>query len=512
MKLINKKLQFFLKILCLISGIILNVSLSLTADNQIEQPQSLRTSILNTNKLHRNINKNSPKSSLKRINTDLLVNTLDSQTSQYRRQNMPLQFKCTYLIIDKNVLGKSENSNYFYRIFQIETGRVDLNLNYFKTYTDNCFDEKIIENLETLAGNRSTLFGVDLSSNGMDDTKFEMILNTNPLFKYRSNLIRFLNLSDNSLSRMSSSKSKNDLVDEFAFLNELNVKISDAWYLLSRFSQLETLILDGNVDLQMFDLGILSFLMKKLKVFSLNRCNLNKYNLNETKDQRAIGEAKFFYMGLSRNKLGEMETSDLTRLIEVLVPSVVENLDFSSNKFTKLELSFGKRSLTRLNFEKNLIGSFNVNEFLEINSNMVKFFELNLRNNFIRNLNVDNFRIKKNSKATRISIKLKHNPLLCDCNSMWLFEEMKKYKLYRSKTNLRKFTQTLNSKVENTNENESNIKLIFKREIEEISSHHNLNDPNFDEYMQRQKRIKFQQEFDQTDQTWVKKRIFQLIV
>ena len=88
MKLINKKLQFFLKILCFISGVISNVSLSLTPENQI---------ILNTNKLHRNINKNSPKSSLKRIDaaakSDLLVNTLDIQTSQYRRQNMPLQFK-----------------------------------------------------------------------------------------------------------------------------------------------------------------------------------------------------------------------------------------------------------------------------------------------------------------------------------------------------------------------------------------------------------------------------------
>ena len=213
----------------------------------------------------------------------------DLKASQYRRQRLPL--KCTYLIIDKSVLGNykgSESSNYFYRIFHIHTGRIDLNLNYFKTYTDNCHDDKIIEHLEKLAGNRSTLFGVDMSLNRMDDARFESVLTTNPLFKYRSHLVKYLNLSDNNLSRMSSSKSS-DPVDEFAFLNEVNAKVSDPWYLLSRFSHLEALVLDGNGQIQMSEPRIYSFLMKKLKVFGLSRCNLNPNfvlaSSNETKLQ-----------------------------------------------------------------------------------------------------------------------------------------------------------------------------------------------------------------------------------
>jgi len=327
---------------------------------------------------------------------------------------------------------------------------------------------------------------------------------------------------------MSSTVRLNELIDEFTFLNELNVKASDAWYLLARFNQLEALILDGNAVQTPPERGsVLSFLMKKLKVLSLNKCNLyENFRIGVANEklpvESAKNETKLFYMGLSRNKLGDLETSDLSRLLHVFMGSfsIVENLDLSANKFTKLDFSLASKkqcSFTRINFERNLIGSFNINDFLDVNVDMGmgKLFELNLRNNFIRNVNADNFKIAngKKSMTTRVSVKLKHNPLLCDCNSMWLFDEMKKYKLFKAKTNVnnnnvRKLTKNLHSSnALNSNENESNIKLIFKkkkREIEEISAHHNLNDPNFDEYMQRQKRIKFQQEFDQTDQTWVK--------
>ena len=225
-------------------------------------------------------------------------------------------------------------------------------------------------------------------------------------------------------------------------------------------------------------------------------------------------------MGLNRNGLGDLVSSDVTRLLGYVLPETVESVDFSANKFATLDFSLEKRSLNRLNFEKNLIGSFNISAFLQSNPDLVKAFELNLAGNFIKDVSVENFRVQSSAKAARISVKLRNNPLMCDCKSTWLLDEMRKLKLFKSKASTRKFVKSNNENNNNAQQtaiftenrssnkinNEASIKLVFKREIEEISSHHNLNDPNFAEYMQRQKRIKNQQqqEFDQSDQTWVR--------
>ena len=346
------------------------------------------------------------------------------------------QTKCKYILIDKTFYNKYQ-SNFLYKLTQITSGRVDLNQNFYKYHLDDCFNVDLMTQTLESTYNKSILYGIDLSSNQLDESQLEKIINTNSVLKLSPTKIRYLNLSDNQISNL-----KSELLDQF--------------------TNLEVLILDKNPKLNINDLSI----KNKLKIISLNKCNLNDNNLNTYNDSSS--ETKLIYLGLSGNKLNDLKNIDNF----IRQSTSIEHLDLSFNKIQKSPFFLVQNiKVSKLNLEKNLIDNFNINGFI-INSTS---FEINLKHNFIRNTSLDNYKLKTVSKNSKISVRLLGNPLVCDCNSMWLLEQSKKQAI---KVSLRSFLP-----------NKKTVKS--KREIEELTYHNIENDPNFnDSFMQRQKRLK----------------------
>ena len=411
--------------------------------------------------------------------------------------------KCKYIFIDKNILNKHTSSfyknkielpGYFRNLYEIYYGYISLNSNYFTTYLDDCLDGNIADTINKFITETSTLYGVDLSSNSLDNPLFELILKNNFIFKHYSNQIRFLNLSDNSLVLESSNSIDNSLVSS---------DLSGPWSTLNSFTSLETLILDNNKKVNLLELNNLSSLIKKLKIFSLNRCNLNE-SLKPLKPKglqfSSFNESQFFYFGLSSNNFDDSKSDELTNAFGLILPNKIEILDLSFNKFNKVIKLFNNKFIYKLNLENNHIRLFNINEFLVKNKNLATSLELNLRNNFITNATRELFKSHVLSSMKRIEIKLQGNPIICDCNSLWLLDQANKFKSAQIAQNYLTTASLLDQskmnktpkvrKLSTNTQDDSQIKYIFKRETEEISQHYNLNEGNFGLFMLRHKRVK----------------------
>ena len=371
-----------------------------------------------------------------------------NQTSQIEHLNIK------YLTIDKQALvslSASESSPLVYKLFNLDNSRVELNTKYFRI------------NHVQFDANETFLYGLDLSSNNIDNERLDLIVNENPeLF----GSIKCLNLSGNQLK---------------------------AWDLPSRLmDNLEVLILDRNKHLEH-----LNFSLKNLKILSLNKCNLNENWAASTLSLLNLAaEQKLVYLGLSDNKLTDMTNEHkLLSLIDALLPTQIDTLDLSYNKLSKLEVVkyvLKKSFVKRLNLERNLLSQFDMNEL----GTAPPSIEINLRYNFIRNTSlvyfqVNNLSVNGGDVRPKYSVKLHGNPLVCDCNSMWLLEEVKKS--HERKQQLVLYKRRKSSAYRKQSPANDTIKLIFKRkrEMEKISSHYLLDDPNFEMYMQRQKRLKF---------------------
>jgi hypothetical protein len=372
--------------------------------------------------------------------------------------------KCKYIILDKTFLSKhqsvalSSSSNLLPKLFQITSGKVELapSSNHVKIHEEDCLNKDSLDSVESaLVSNRSVLYGVDLSSNGLDDSLLEKILTENPVFKYYSNKIKYLNVSENGLSRL------NQLVTKSSLLNTLN---------------LDVLVVDRNPKLDLTDLVAFVAGNSKLKLISANKCNFGEGLSKLTSDvevSNLASELRLVYFGLSGNKL---TTTLLTKLGSLFAQASIETLDLSHNKLDRiLPSSIDHNRVLKLNLERNLIDRFEVNELVANSNNMS--IEINLKSNFIRNTSLDNFKLGAKLVNARISIKIGGNPLVCDCNSMWMLEQSHKMaKLGRKNRSTVKARR---------------INKLAKREIEEISSYHSIDtDPNLDKFMQRQKRLK----------------------
>jgi hypothetical protein len=223
-----------------------------------------------------------------------------------------------------------------------------------------------------------------------------------------------------------------------------------------------------------------------------------------------------FFAGLGDNKITDMSI-DLSayNIIDFLVPKQVHMLDLSHNKLTKIETLtylFKSANVTQLSVESNLLTHFDINELLMASPELANEVTLNLKHNFIRNTSADFFRVVANDydsfshnhtpnwERTRFSLQLVGNPLVCDCGSMWLLEEAKRAAAKRtttttspapvSKRRLFKPNKKQQSALlASQRQPADSIRLLYKRNGEQISAHYTLDDPNFDAYMHRKKRL-----------------------
>jgi len=355
------------------------------------------------------------------------------------------KLNCKYIIIEYNTFNKliASSSNYLYRLYQFDSKNVKINENYFRiVYNELCLNRTSIRKLKVyLHETNSFLYGIDLSNNNIDNNQFKAVLRAHieVLDEFNIKLIRYLNLSNNNLTLA-------------------------ADYQLEDFVNLEALILDRNNQLN--DLNQMN-LNSRLRIVSLNKCNLNE-KINLTRNQTNFMSISLIYLGLADNKLTDMTSSNELssfNLFDNLNSFNIEIIDLSYNRFHKLStikyLLKKVGSLRKINLEKNLFSLFDLNEILENEKQRHANIEINLRFNFIRNTSLSYFKLNT-SFNPKLSIKLYGNPLVCDCNSMWLLTEASQNKPNR----------------------------VVKRAIEEISSHHQLDDHAFGMYMQRQKRIK----------------------
>ncbi|CAF0984117.1 unnamed protein product [Brachionus calyciflorus] len=384
-----------------------------------------------------------------------------SLTNGYHDTNMKM---CKYLYIDKNTAKMSLNLK---TLFIQNNFKINLNLNTFKTIESNCFESDLSFNEIHPDDPNFVFYGVDLSNNYLDDSQLESIINKNSVFKYYLNSIKYLNLSNNNLNFLNS-KSLNNYLD-----NEINsmrdsviLEPNDPGSLLNRFFHLESLILDNNPRLSVNFRNFLS-IFSKLKVLSLNHCSTGS-----SISKFSIEPFQLSYLSLVSNQITDEFLSNFSQMS-------VDILDLSGNElknFKNIFENFDK--LNRVNLEKNLLTTFDVTHVKQ-NLN-----ELNLKYNLIFNTSQSKFY----SNTTRINLKLLGNPLICDCNSIWLIKELENFKLNRQEQNP-KFA-LLNRKKPKSNQNDS-IRLVYRRSFEELSSHlYNL-DQNSSELMKRQKRIKF---------------------
>lgn len=333
-----------------------------------------------------------------------------------------------------------------------------------------------------------------MSSNQLTDNEFESILNTNPLFRYNLNLIKYLNLATNKLVHLNSNISRfNDELDEFNFLNDESTSFlrpNQTGYLLGRFFNLETLVVDDN-SLLSVSVADLMAVLPKLKVLSASRCS-------PTIAQRqivhsSINPKSLVYLGLSGNKISDPSLDNYlpTRQLNV------DSLDLSFNKLSNLTNVLARLArVNRLNLEKNLIEALRVGDIISLEVSK-SISEINLRSNFIQNTSVENFKFDDKSTNIRpIGFRLAGNPLICDCQSIWLLDLVKDMIINSQQPQAQAQqpqtprTQILNRKRPKSSSNGDHIKLVYRRDMEVISYYHNIDqDPNLTTFMQRQKRL-----------------------
>lgn len=204
--------------------------------------------------------------------------------------------KCKYILIEKTYYAKQqatlvdENNStsiglMYLKQFNFGTGKIELLKSHlFRWHLDNCLNKSILDRIDVVnnqfrsnadssgggggvADKVFSLFGVDLSANDLSDAELETIFNVNPIFKYNLNLIRYLNLAGNALTRVSSSATNRfNEFDEFSYLNDGPIlKPNQTGYLLATFFNLDTLILDDNPQLSL-NIPDLMAVLPKLKV------------------------------------------------------------------------------------------------------------------------------------------------------------------------------------------------------------------------------------------------------
>ena len=402
---------------------------------------------------------------------------IDSRHDQNYHANKENYYTCKYYLIEQTFFTKftssltssiAQQSSYLNSLFMLDQTDIELNELYFKTIiTSNCLNKTDLVLIRKLIDETNSLiYGIDLSFNNLNDTQFNFIISYQYQFlnKKLTN-VRSLNLTGNSLT----------------YFNH------------TEFTDLEVLILDRNLKIE-----TLSLINKRFKILSLNKCNLNEKFNRESKISFKITSSYLIYLGLNDNKLNDLTLNSeelIFTLVKALVPSQIDYLDLSLNKLNKIEtLIFLLRqsSIKKLNLEKNLFSLFNVNELIDIKSMIL---EINLRFNFIRSTNLEYYQLNQSFAEldSRLSVKLYGNPLVCDCDSMWLFDEIGSMTRKFSKSNELQLNKRKKFKSLQNKEPSNEIKLIFKRDLEEISDHFGFDSSSQDSYMLRQKRIKNKQ-------------------
>ena len=380
------------------------------------------------------------------------------------------QTNCKYLYINKNA-DKIPNKIRAENLYHVNSYQVDLEKNFFKTIEADCFKSDS-NNFETHPHDTNyVLYGVDMSHNQLKDHELDKLIKQNSIFKYNFNMIKYLNLSNNNLHLMTSQSSKTYLDNEINSMRDnLNLEPSDPGYLLNRFFSLESLIIDNNPNLGL-NFKILISIFPKLKILSLNNCSTNL-----TRQKDSSKKSRLFYLGLNGNNLDD-------NFVKLMSDLSIEWLDLSANKITDLKALLDTNlEVKHLSLENNFISLFE-SSFIRQNLS-----EINLRYNLIQNLSESRFYSKVENIA---SLKLFGNPLVCDCNSLWLLKEFTKLKQARLLEPRPNYWLLNRKKSKPDSKFNDSIKMVYRRSLEELSAHLYTFDTESSEYLQRQKRKRF---------------------
>ncbi|RNA19185.1 hypothetical protein BpHYR1_051772 [Brachionus plicatilis] len=376
------------------------------------------------------------------------------------------QTNCKYLFIHKK--AEKMPQTLFKHLYATHNYRIHLNIHFFKTIESDCFQNN--PNLYEIHPQdpEYALYGVDMSNNHFDDNQLESLIKQNSIFKYNFNLIKYLNLSNNNLHQMTSKSSKTYLDNEINSMRDnLSLEPNDPGYVLNRFFSLESLIVDNNPRLSVHFKNFVS-IFPKLQVLSLNNCSSSAAS-----HKYAPKKAHLFYLGLKSNKLSDTFVSSLAGLF-------IQMADLSANNISDLKalLDTGL-DVHKLNLENNLITSF---ETSYIKKNVT---ELNLRYNLIQNTSASRF-----YSSDRRELKLVGNPLICDCESVWLLKKWRKLQQKSSLEARAKYSLLSRKRPKSGTRANDSIRLVFRRSLEELSAHLYTFDEDDDAYLQRQKRIR----------------------
>jgi len=344
--------------------------------------------------------------------------------------HLSAEIHCKYLTINKNY----NNSDLFDYILTINDYQI--------TFTPLVV---IHQNFDDIPAD-SILFGLDLSHNHLTDQDLVTFASLNPSLFHQ---IKYLDLSDNRLTRWETK----------SFSSQL-------------FTRLQALILDSNTYLKE-----LSFNLINLKMLSMRRCNLASITEFENSNM-----TNMVFISLADNKITDISNNlNVYNIFNKLIPSSVRIIDLSANKLTRVDTVkylLQTVNLKKVSFEGNLISYFNAGEFQLTD----KKVEIDLRNNLIRNTSIEMF-----IRGMNLTIQLYGNPLVCDCHSIWLFEEAKK-SLY-AEQELKKSEKVFKRRKLSYHDQ---IRLIYRRETEKISPYYSfLNDDSPSHvYLERQKRLR----------------------
>lgn len=420
----------------------------------------------------------------------LLYNLCQSASYLSADAGVSSSLKCKYVFISKSFYGNSLSSQSLAKIIKLTKRPLELNEAYFKFYEDDCLNERRVDQIIQQQNDNDPfiLFGIDLSYNQLNDSSLEQLLYNNPVLKFNINLVKYLDLRGNSLRWLNSSLTSyhsaqasikstvNDaggeqlLDEELSYMNEVQLKSEDTFYLLNRFFNLELIVLDEN-ELLSVDISNAIRIFQKLKVLSLNRCGLDKTVQDYTSKSSPSSDDhqhQLYYLGLSQNGLTESQTNKLLASLYASDSSlIIDNLDLSENRIKVIEeLVVGK--VNKLNLDKNLIGSFNVRNMANKMQARVDIDELSLRFNSIKDTSLDNFKLNSNVQWLKsLRVNLEGNPLVCDCKSQWLLDLVQTYQREASSQTASSNKQYLSRKKSSSKQQQqsNSIKLVYKREL-----------------------------------------------
>lgn len=284
--------------------------------------------------------------------------------------------------------------------------------NYLNTYIEN-----EINNLDLI------VIGIEFLHNNRNDFKlnYEQFLNDNFIFIKNSSYIKYLNFNntDLNLSEVVSSDYDSLLNEDDMYVmiangnqvesrgdvpltTEITPSLKNLYF--NRFNNLEILVLDNNKNLNLYN-NVFNNLVK-LKYLSINKCNLMSINLTSLfNDDRLI---VFDYIGLSGNNLTTFDINNY------FVIQNINEINLSNNQISNINYNLINNLQIRfLNYDYNLIKNVNFNLIANSSSAKSNDLTLSLKNNLIETIT--------NKYQIKINLYLAGNPLICDCNSIWLF-------------------------------------------------------------------------------------------